>query len=66
MEIHSNGKTYTADNDSTLLAFLKDKGFDPQKIVVSVNGEIAPPEKYQDIVLHDKDSLDLMSFVGGG
>jgi thiamine biosynthesis protein ThiS len=66
MEIKANGKTYELEQGATLTDFLKDKGFAPEKVVVSVNDKVVQPEEYTSIELNDGDNLNIMSFVGGG
>lgn len=66
MEITANGKIYSLEQGSTLADFLEEKGFAPEKVVVSVNNKVIPPEKYASLALGNGDDLNIMSFVGGG
>lgn len=38
----------------------------PIRIVIELNGEILPREKYDTTVLADGDQLEIISFMGGG
>lgn len=40
--------------------------YDPKRIAVERNGEIVPKAQYSVTVLQDGDSVEVVSFVGGG
>ena len=50
----------------TLAEYLETTNFDPLRIAVERNGEIVPKAAYKEVVLEDGDSLEVVSFVGGG
>ncbi len=50
----------------TLSAYLATTNYDPGRIAVERNGDIVPKTRYGDTVLQDGDSLEVVSFVGGG
>lgn len=52
--------------DKNLAEYLEEKAFDIKKIAVEINGEIVPKSNYSETVLHDGDSVEVVSFVGGG
>ena len=41
-------------------------GFDIKKIAVMKNGNIVPKAEYGNTIICDEDSLEVVSFVGGG
>nr|WP_294666232.1 sulfur carrier protein ThiS [uncultured Blautia sp.] len=49
-----------------LLEYLKDAGYQPEKIVVERNLEIIPRDRLQNTVIQENDSIEVLSFVGGG
>ena len=49
-----------------LLALLEERGNDPAKVVVELNGQIIPKDAYAATSLHGGDRLELVQFVGGG
>ncbi|MFL0164521.1 sulfur carrier protein ThiS [Candidatus Clostridium helianthi] len=61
-----NGKE--ADNaiGLSLEDFLISEGYLIDKIVVELNGEIMPKSQYKQTNIKDGDSLEIISFVGGG
>ena len=50
----------------TLAEYLSGTSFDPKRIAVERNGEIIPKSAYETTVLEEGDSLEVVSFVGGG
>ena len=51
---------------NTLAQYLATTNYDPIRIAVERNGEIVPKVQYEQTVLEDGDSLEVVSFVGGG
>ena len=50
----------------TVAEYLSTTNYDIERIAVERNGDIVPKAKYGEIVLCDGDSLEVVSFVGGG
>ena len=50
----------------TIAEYLASTNFDPKRIAVERNGDIVPKAKYGETILQDGDSLEIVSFVGGG
>lgn len=50
----------------TLAEYLASTDYNPQRIAVELNGEIVFKSAYAHTVLHDGDSLEIVTFVGGG
>ena len=50
----------------TLSEYLATTSFNPQRIAVERNGEIVPRSMYGEVVLEEGDSVEVVSFVGGG
>lgn len=60
-----NGKSIDAAG-KTISEYLSTTDYDAKRIAVEKNGEIVPKAKYDKTVLQDGDSLEVVSFVGGG
>lgn len=60
-----NGSNVDAAGKS-LVEYLADTNYDPQRIAVERNGDIVPKAQYSEIVLEDGDTVEVVSFVGGG
>ena len=50
----------------TLAEYLAASSFDPRRIAVERHGDIVFKSQYDTAVLKDGDSLEIVSFVGGG
>lgn len=46
--------------------YIVSKGYDKNCIAVERNGEIVPKNDYCKITICDNDSIEVVSFVGGG
>ena len=51
---------------ATLAEFLAKTSYDTKRIAVECNGDIVPKAQYSETVLQDGDSVEVVSFVGGG
>ena len=49
-----------------LLEYLKESGFEPERVVVERNLEIIPQEKLGNVIIQDEDVIEVLRFVGGG
>jgi len=58
LEVDIAGKTVTE--------YLATTNYDPKRIAVERNGDIVFKSQYDVTVLCDGDSLEIVSFVGGG
>lgn len=50
----------------TVTEYLATTNYDPKRIAVERNGDIVPRAKYDKTMLMDGDSIEVVSFVGGG
>ena len=60
-----NGQKIDAAN-KTITQYLETTNFDTRRIAVELNGEIVPKSQYSETALKDDDSVEVVSFVGGG
>lgn len=60
-----NGENKSLDNKN-LLEFLQNAGYKLERIAVELNGEIVRKADFENTILHDGDSVEIVSFVGGG
>ena len=49
-----------------LLEYLKEAGFEPERVVVERNLEIVPKEELGNVTIQDEDAIEVLRFVGGG
>lgn len=64
--IKVNGKEVNNASGIALDKLLIDEGYSLQRIAVELNGEIIPKAQYGQTNIKDGDSLEVVSFVGGG
>ena len=65
-DITFNGKKRTINEDINIATFIADNNYKTEHVVVELNEEIIPKEKYEQIVLKQNDTLEVLSFMGGG
>ena len=53
-------------SDITVSEYLGRTNYDIKRIAVEKNGEIIPKSQYDNTVLKDGDTIEIVSFVGGG
>lgn len=61
-----NGQIVNINIELSLLEFLQQNKYDISKIAVELNGDIIPKADYMNVLLKEDDSLEVVSFVGGG
>ncbi len=66
MNITINGKTETLNNSKSLLELINEKGLDKEKVVVELNLKIIQRENLKSTEIQEGDSIEIVSFVGGG
>ena len=50
----------------TVAQYLSTTNYDPKRIAVERNGDIVFKSQYDATILQDGDSVEIVSFVGGG
>ena len=50
----------------TIAEYLATTNYDMKRIAIERNGDIVPKAAYAETVLADGDSIEIVSFVGGG
>jgi len=61
-----NGKVYDIREGTSLLALLDNLDIDPGRVAVEHNMEIVNKNDFNDTVLKENDTLEIITFVGGG
>lgn len=61
-----NGQPETFASPLSVSAFLEEKGYRPDRVAVEQNGSIVPKREYESRLIEDGDTLEVVSFVGGG
>ena len=63
--VRINGKEETAAGIS-LADYLKNNNYNPESIVIELNGEILNRNGYASVVLQENDVVEILMFMGGG
>jgi thiamine biosynthesis protein ThiS len=66
MEIFLNGRPDLSSSGDTLLQALERRGLEPGEVVVEINGEIIPRERFGLTAFKPGDKVEILHFVGGG
>ena len=66
MEIVVNGDKVHCEEKITLEKLVAELGYQKERIAVEVNGDIIVKSEYASCVLGPADTLEIVTFVGGG
>ena len=61
-----NGEQIQLTKATTLEEFLKEQGYNIQRIAIERNDEIVPRENFSDVMLNDSDIIEVVHFMCGG
>lgn len=61
-----NGESHEYTGDRTVPALLAEMGATPEHSAVTVNGELVFPGDWKTFKLNDGDTVEVLTFVGGG
>lgn len=64
--IKVNGVSLEGVDGLTLESYLLKEGYTISRVASELNGSIVSKSLYKEIILKDGDSLEVVSFVGGG
>jgi len=65
-QIVVNGESRTVSVGTTVAGLLADLGLEREHVAVEANREIVPRAEHEARVLADGDTLEIVTFVGGG
>lgn len=61
-----NGNLISLEKPMTVSEYLERKNYNPKRVAIELNQEILPKSKYQTTMLTEADTLEIVTFVGGG
>ncbi len=61
-----NGRQMPDAAGKRLADYLEENGYQTARIAVECGGEILPKEKYAEKVIGEDETIEIVSFVGGG
>ncbi len=62
-KVNGEEKNYSGKSVTELLDIC---GYDKSRVAVELNGEILPKNQYDSRIIADDDTIEIVSFVGGG
>jgi sulfur carrier protein len=66
MEIQLNGRVREVQDSTTIRRLLDDLKLDPLRVAVQVNLNIIKRDRYEEVVLHPGDTVEVLTFMAGG
>ena len=66
IRVHLNGEDRDVPAGLTVRALLESLELEPRLVVVERNREILSRTRYDEVEVHEGDTLELVHFVGGG
>ena len=64
--VRVNGNEISGESIRTINDLLLSFGLNENRVVVELNGNIVSKEDYRNVNLNDDDTIEVISFVGGG
>lgn len=64
--VHINGETREDYDGVTVEEMVMKEGFQKNRIAIEINGVIVSKQSYHETVIHSGDTIEVVSFVGGG
>lgn len=61
-----NGCEMSIENNNNITELLESLKVNENRVVVEVNGNIISKEDYRKVKLNENDTIEVISFVGGG
>ena len=66
MTILLNGEPYEAPGPLSISQLLARLELDPRRVAVEHNMTVVKRARYEDTVIHERDQVEVVNFVGGG
>lgn len=64
--VRINGNEMEHMEGKTIAEYLEEAGFDSRRVAVERNGAIVPKKGYEEVIISEADTIEVVSFVGGG
>ncbi len=61
-----NGKEEVKAKGMTIKEYLSSHNYRPELVAIELNGSILPKSKYETCIISESDTLEIVTFVGGG
>lgn len=64
--VRINGMEIEHMEGKSLAEYLQEAGYDSKRVAVERNGAIIPKKSYEEVIISEADTIEIVSFVGGG
>lgn len=61
-----NGQQETLEAPISVTELIEQRGLRPERVAIELNGDIVPRNKRSEVMLHDGDTVEIVTFVQGG
>lgn len=61
-----NGEEVTNAAGKTIMEYITEAGYDSRRVAIERNGSIVPKKSYEEVMITEADTIEIVSFVGGG
>ncbi len=66
MQINVNGENKEYSTETSVSKLLESLDIDNRYVAVELNHKIVPRRQFNEMILRENDSLEIVTFVGGG
>ena len=66
MQVTINGKPETLDDGISVAQLLVRLALEPVRVAVEINEDLVSRKTFTDMLVHDGDRIEIVTFVGGG
>ena len=66
MQVRINGKEHDIEAGTTVATLLCELDAAPQRVAVEINRELVPRRTFEEVILNEGDTIEIVTFVGGG
>ena len=66
LQVRVNGKEHRLEEGTSVAALLETLEFLKEGVAVEINRHIVPRRRHAEILLEDRDEIEIVTFVGGG
>ena len=61
-----NGNIISLEKPITVSEYLESQNYNPSRVAIELNQQILPKSQYATTMLTEADTLEIVTFVGGG
>lgn len=66
MQVVINSQSRQVGSSMTVADLLRELDTPPERVAVEINGELVTRKKFEETMLNEGDTIEIVTFVGGG